>query len=103
MKKACRAVDKLVAFQETGVGFEEVWAEIDSIVDRFARLTLRNLGVRSPAGDDPWAVDDVVQQVVERLLGLGQPVRADASTPPGRNPACPGCVAGCGGWSSRRA
>ncbi|HBB75301.1 MAG TPA: hypothetical protein DC048_12750, partial [Planctomycetaceae bacterium] len=83
-----------MAFQETGVGFGEVWAEIDSIVDEFARLTLRSLGVRSPAGDDAWAVDDVVQQVAVRLLALGQP-GAGGRFDPAR--AAPG-LSGLRGW-----
>jgi DNA-directed RNA polymerase specialized sigma24 family protein len=94
MKKTCSAVDAVVAFQETGVGFDDVWAEIDSIVDEFARLTLRTLGVRSPAGDDAWAVDDVVQQVAVRLLALGQP-GAGGRFDPAR--AAPG-LSGLRGW-----
>ena len=63
----------LVRFQETQKGFDEVWAEIGTIVRDFARLSLRKLGVRRASGDDDWAVDDVVSQTVLRLMGLATP------------------------------
>jgi RNA polymerase sigma factor (sigma-70 family) len=69
-KKTCRAVARLVAYQKTGVGFDEVWEDIGPIVDDFARRSLRKLGVKGSYGDDSWAVDDVVHQTAERLLGL---------------------------------
>lgn len=65
--------ESLVRFQETGKGFEEVWAGIGPIVRDFARLNLRKLGVRRPSGDDDWAVEDVVGQTVLKLMGLAAP------------------------------
>ena len=61
---------KLVAFQNTGRGFDGVWAEIGGEVREFAGRSLRKLGVKSRFGNDEWAVDDVVGQTVEKLLGL---------------------------------
>jgi RNA polymerase sigma factor (sigma-70 family) len=90
----CSAVEKLVAFQETGRGFEAVWAEIDPIVAGFARSSLRNYGVRSPQGDDEWAVDDVVQQVTMTLLELGQPGATGRFDPARAQPG----LSGLRGW-----
>ena len=40
-KNTCKAVAVLVAFQKTGMGFDEVWAEIHGIRDPFHRQILR--------------------------------------------------------------
>jgi hypothetical protein len=58
-KNTCKAVAALVAFQKTGMGFDEVWAEIHGIVDEFARRALVRNGVRAKWGDDESAADDV--------------------------------------------
>lgn len=70
---AGNVVDSLVRFQESGQGFDEVWAGIGPIVGDFARRSLRNLGVRRPDGSDDWAVDDVVNQTAVRLMSLAAP------------------------------
>jgi hypothetical protein len=70
---AVNVVDSLVRFQESGNGFEEVWAEIGPIVAEFARRCLRKLGVQRPDGNDDWAMADVVSQTAVRLMGLAAP------------------------------
>lgn len=64
---------KLVAFQNTGRGFDGLWAEIGGDVRDFARSSLRKLGVKAGFGDDEWAVDDVVGQTTQKLLALAAP------------------------------
>jgi RNA polymerase sigma factor (sigma-70 family) len=64
---------KLVAFQNTGRGFDGLWAEIGGDVREFARSSLRKLGVKAGFGDDEWAVDDVVGQTTHKLLALAAP------------------------------
>jgi RNA polymerase sigma factor (sigma-70 family) len=86
--------DLLVRFQENGKGFEEVWAEIGPIVGEFARRSLRNLGVRRPGGDDDWAVDDVVNQTVVRLMGLAKPGTGGRFDPAKAKPG----LSGVRGW-----
>lgn len=71
-KRMCRAVAALVAYQKTGTGFDAVWEEIHGIVDDFARRALVRNGVKATWGDDESAVDDVVHQTVERLMGLAR-------------------------------
>lgn len=93
-KKNGSAVAKLVAYQSTGVGFDEVWAEIAPIVDDFARKSLRKLGVTPRNGADDWAVDDVVSQTVERLMGLSAPQAGGRFDPAKAKPG----LSGLRGW-----
>jgi len=93
-KKSSGAVAKLVAYQSTGVGFDEVWVEIAPIVDDFARRSLRKLGVIARNGADDWAVDDVVSQTVERLLGLSAPTAGGRFDPVKAKPG----LSGLRGW-----
>jgi len=51
-KKNGSAVAKLVTYQSTGAGFDEVGAEIAPIVDDFARRSLWKLGVTAWNGED---------------------------------------------------
>ena len=68
MQKQSDVVAKLVGFQKTGKGFDGVWEEIGPIVKEFARRNLRKMDVIG--GESSWAVDDVVSQTVEKLMGL---------------------------------
>lgn len=61
-------VAKFLTFQQTGLGFDELWGDLQPIIAEFARRTLRKLGVRVRAGDG--AVGDVEGQTVVRLLKL---------------------------------
>ena len=91
---AVNVVDSLVRFQESGSGFEEVWAEIGSIVAEFARRCLRKLGVQRPDGNDDWAVDDVVSQTAVRLMGLAAPNAGGRFNPAKAQPG----LSGLRGW-----
>ncbi|MFM8434118.1 MAG: RNA polymerase sigma factor [Planctomycetia bacterium] len=84
-------VKNLVVFQKTGRGFDDVWAAIRPVVHDFAGRSLRKLSVKSACGVDAWAVDDVVSQTVEKLLGLAAP-RAGGRFDPAkaRNPGMAG-------------
>jgi RNA polymerase sigma factor (sigma-70 family) len=93
-KKSGSAVAKLVAYQSTGEGFDDVWAEIAPIVDDFARRSLRKLGVTAWNGDDDWAVGDVVSQTAERLLGLAAPDAGGRFDPAKAQPG----LSGLRGW-----
>lgn len=64
-------VGKLVHFQRTGAGFDDVWTDVQPIIAEFARRNLRKRGVRFHAIDD--AVDDVVNSTAERLMRLALP------------------------------
>jgi RNA polymerase sigma factor (sigma-70 family) len=61
-------VAKFLIFQQTGLGFDELWGDLQPIVAEFSRRTLRKLGVRVRTGDG--AVGDVESQTVVRLLNL---------------------------------
>lgn len=91
---AVNVVDSLVRFQESGQGFEEVWAEIGPIVAEFARRCLRKLGVQRPDGNDDWAVDDVVSQTAVRLMGLAAPNAGGRFNPARAQPG----LSGLRGW-----
>jgi len=91
---AVNVVDSLVRFQESGNGFEEVWAEIGPIVGEFARRCLRKLGVQRPDGNDDWAVDDVVSQTAVRLMGLAAPNAGGRFNPAKAQPG----LSGLRGW-----
>lgn len=86
-------VARLVRFQETGAGFDGVWAEIGPIVAECAWRNLRKLGVRAGVARD--AVGDVVNSTASRLLRLAEP-RAGGRFDPTRLTR-PG-VAGLRGW-----
>lgn len=64
---------KLEAFQNTGMGFDGLWADIGPVVRDFAAKSLRKLGVKGRFGVNEWAVDDVVGQTAVKLLGLAKP------------------------------
>ena len=91
---AVNVVDSLVRFQETGNGFEEVWAEIGPIVGEFARRCLRKLGGQRPNGNDDWEVDDVVNQTAIRLMGLAVPGAGGRFNPAKAQPG----LSGLRGW-----
>ena len=91
---AVNVVDSLVRFQESGQGFEEVWAEIGPIVAEFARRCLRKLGVQRPDGNDDWAADDVVSQTAVRLMGLAAPNAGGRFNPAKAQPG----LSGLRGW-----
>jgi RNA polymerase sigma factor (sigma-70 family) len=91
-------VARFVDFQETGAGFEGVWADVGPIVEEFARRTLRKNGVKTPFGDDGWAVDDVVNQTAARLMDLAAPGAAGRFDP--ARASKPG-LSGLRGWLSR--
>jgi len=93
-KNACKAVAALVAFQKTGTGFDQVWAEIHGIVDEFARRALVRNGVRAKWGDDESAVDDVVHQTAERLMELAFPDAGGRFDPAKAQPG----ISGLRGW-----
>jgi RNA polymerase sigma factor (sigma-70 family) len=65
------AVARFVRFQQTGRGFDGVWADIGPIVADFARRNLQTLGVRRGVARN--AVDDVVNSTATRLLRLAEP------------------------------
>jgi RNA polymerase sigma factor (sigma-70 family) len=91
---ACDTVGRFVEFQATGRHFGTVWNDIGGIVRDFARRHLRSLGVRSPWGEDAWAVDDVVQQVALRLVQLGEPEATGRFDPSRTQPG----LSGLRGW-----
>jgi len=93
-KNMCKAAAALVAFQRSGIGFDEVWAEIHSIVDEFARRALVRNGVRAKWCDDESAVDDVVHQTAERLMELALPDAGGRFDPAKAQPG----ISGLRGW-----
>lgn len=92
------AVARFVEFQETGTGFEGVWADVGPIVEEFARRSLRKNGVKTPFGDDNWAVDDVMSQTAVRLMDLAVPGATGRFDP--ARASKPG-LSGLRGWLSR--
>lgn len=66
-------IEKFVCFQQTGTGFDVVWAAMQPVVEEFARRVLRKYGVKVWTGHGASAVDDVSSQTKLRLLELGQP------------------------------
>jgi RNA polymerase sigma factor (sigma-70 family) len=91
-------VERFLKFQTSGEGFDGVWTELGPICKQFARQNLRKLGVCSKFGIDPWAVDDVVSQTLERLLGLARPKSKGRFKP---SKAKERGLSGFRGWVSR--
>lgn len=91
-------VERFLKFQTSGEGFDGVWTELGPICEQFALQNLRKLGVCSKFGIDPWAVDDVVSQTLERLLGLARPKSKGCFKP---SKAKERGLSGFRGWVSR--
>lgn len=66
-------VAKLVDFQQTGAGFDLLWADIHPIVAEFARRNLVKIGVRLRWGDADGPVGEVVNETCLTLQGLSAP------------------------------
>ncbi len=65
------AVESMVAFQDSGGNFDQLWGNIEPAIDQTVRRRLKRRLVTGPGGtDDQAAIDDCKQQVAIKLLRL---------------------------------